>query len=326
MTNFLSTWFYTSPLGENIYYPGVGSNSSDWKFQKNYWHCILTFFDRLYRFKSNNLIDASFLLFLNEELPCDAIADQLDIKKYLSCRDVDVLSFSPGFSGVDKTKTFSSQFFIYDVLESAYSRLRDGDTLILVDSDVLPLNPINDRFFESLHSCGQAFYILDWQRDYVNNDLSLDQFVDILVRSCRNGESLKEEFLSNPFFVGGEFLAFTKSGLGFFLDSVSRMSPLAIGESGLSIQTEEHLNTIALLSSEKKYHSAIDIIRRVWTDPAKYRNVLNSDRGLPFVHLPAEKLQGFYHYYHQIILPSAAGGQPEDSIMSTEMLSPLFRI
>ena len=333
MTNFIATWFYASPPGERIYYPGVGDNSDSWAFKKTYWHCILTFFDRIHRIYSQEGLSLRPLLFLNSAPPLQEISSQIDLSDFFNKCLVDIKYFSPAFHGVESGTTFSSQFYIYDVLRSAYAFMEDDDTITLLDSDVLPLLPLSSDYFASLKCVGQAFYPLKWPSDFVNNGLTLDEFTSTLM-SLFNDKDLEEDaaldFARNSvsYFLGGEFLAFSKPALGIFLDKLDSVSDYVVGDSVHQIRTEEHLNTIVQLLLDQSFIDASSLVRRVWTDPTKFFNVEDSDRQLPFVHLPAEKLQGFYRYYHEVILGmSGPDGFVDDGLSDNiDLISKMFRI
>ena len=309
MANFLATWFYSSPAGEQIYYPGVGTNSDEWLFKKTYWHCILTFYDRLARIYP--LLDSNSpkrLLFLNEPPPYEEISFQIDLRDFFSKRNVEIVFFDSKFKGVSSNNVFASQFHIYDVLRAGLPLLGDEDTLTLFDSDVLPLSPVDPTYFSDLLASNFSYYPLAWSKDHINNGVSLVEFLSSLkacaafVSPCGKDHVASDLFERNPLFLGGELLGFTKNGLQVFLSRIHSLSEFALCDPQCKVTTEEQLNTITHFLLEKPFVNADSIIRRVWTDESKYRNVLPSDRSLPFVHLPAEKLYGFYRYYHEVIL------------------------
>lgn len=161
MINYLATWFYSSPSGQKIYYPGVGSNSDEWAFQKTYWHCILTCMDRLaciYRGDPS----IRLVVFLSEKAPFEAIRFQLDLESFLRLRQISIVYFTPQFPLPSSQDKFLTQFYIYDVLDAASKFLNSQDTLTLLDSDILPLNTISAEYFTKVIEKGCAFYPIKW--------------------------------------------------------------------------------------------------------------------------------------------------------------------
>jgi hypothetical protein len=301
MNVYIATWFYSSPPGEKIDYPGVGINSDGWDFQSIYWNCIYSFFfsaDKCCIPKEN--IEYKFLLFINGEVPdANLYGNAFNPHDFMVQKNVKIIKFSPEHvPQSQKLKQFRSQFVLIDILSRAQQEIGYDDVLIVLDSDCFFINPIPLNSLLELKTKGLQSYRHDWPDEYVANGLSCIEFNRIVEKLAPQSNC------SINYWCGGEYF-------GFNYDVLKRFNLIAGDlfsrnfELDKPLITEEHLFTmIFLLLSEGKESLANSFIRRIWTGK-NYNNVSSSDEQLSIVHLPAEKVDGFKKFAHDNILSNS---------------------
>jgi len=298
MNIYISTWFYESPKGENVYYPGVGDKSDTWDFQKIYWNCIYSFFKTARQHcKSADNINFKFLLFLNGDIPNKGLyGNGFEPEKFFSDNDVDLIKFDPKhIPSDDGLKTFRTQFVMIDILKKMQFLMNPDDLFLILDSDCIFVKPIPVESFDDLAVRGIQFIPNSWSESDVSNGLNNRQFNEI-------GEKLSPEIHKKiNYFCGGEYFGFSFDKL---VEFNKRVEDLYAANFCLDfqLQTEEQLFTLCLnLMRDRDFSDASKFIRRVWTDAEKFRNAQECDDCLSVLHLPAEKNKGFYKFSEEYI-------------------------
>jgi len=290
MNVYISTWFYESPEGERIDYPGVGNHSDTWSFQKIYWNCIYTFFETATAHCiSNNEINFKFLLFLNKDLPSKSNYDDehFDPAEFLMRKNVEIINYFPEhIPSADVYSQFRTQFVMIDILEKIEKKLGDQDVFIILDSDCIFINKIPEISLVELKTIGVQYIKNSWVGDNVSNGMSNQLFNE----TANNLLKVDNKLIN--YFCGGEYFGFNKSILSKFNEEVdllySKNSTIPN-----PLKTEEQLFTVAInFIMNEKFSDAAKFIKRVWTHDG-FRTTDKSDQYLSILHLPAEKNKGF---------------------------------
>lgn len=319
MNIFLSTWFYSSPLGENIYYPGVGSNSDSWDFQKIYWNCIYTFFESHSIHTKNSEFSFRNILFLNQDPPTKDLypVNDFDPKNFFERNKIEIIKFNPAHvPSAEDLETFRTQFVMIDIMKEMENVMKDDDLFLILDSDCLFIKEIPSSAIHELKEVGIQYMKNGWGSSDVSNGLTNNEFNKIIRQL---NPSQKEEL---NYFSGGEFFGFNKKMLVKFNALASSLYDKNFMNKS-PLQTEEQLFTLILdLIGNHQYSDASVFIKRVWTDQATFRTANELDKNLSVLHLPAEKNRGFHKFAHDFIF----GSNPQKTSSSYDEMKPLFNL
>lgn len=310
--NVVITWMYSSPQGENILHNQVGRESSSNRYQDYYWRCVFLLFESSHRLNS----EVRHILFVNKRPP--AIIDGVEINVLIQQFRVEVVMFdhltlSPG----DYHGAWNTQFLVLDVLDWVTGNTQPDDAVFILDSDIVFINPLNDRLLARLADNKALLYSIDMPADYMNNGLTAAELLQV-------ARALDDSFEPAQFvYSGGEFICLLGSEAG----AVSRLaretyeSCLDRHRSGLKKFNEEaHLLSFVYQKLGYPNHSANDIVRRIWTDRSTYCNVVGDEDCLVMWHLPAEKKAGFVKRFRSFRRSAGGYALPEAD------LSKLFRL
>ena len=310
----ITTWFYSSPKGEKIKYPQIGTNSDDWEFQKHYWNCIVTFFTSAkIQLEKNNNRSYEFILFINEDLPKKY---ELDLDEFFLKIGVRIVKFKPThIPNNDKFTEFKSQFVMIDILKIAENFLDDDDLFLILDSDCLFINNIPAESLLELKIKGLQFIKNKWKGKDISNGLTnikYNEISEILI-----GKSIKPI----EYWAGGEYFGFTKQYLCEFNKVAESLYAKNIGLQE-PLLTEEQLFTLIIYKIlNGEFSEASNFIRRVWTKEAYRTTDRTIDQNLSILHLPAEKGSGFKKYSELVI-----SGQINSLIHGYDDLKEIFSL
>lgn len=314
MRIFVGTWFFTSPNGEKLYYPGVGSDSDTWQFAKTYWHSLLTCLYSLSRSaKVASSTDKEIIPFvcLNSPPPSQLL-DQIDYSEFIRIHGIEEFGFSPK-SNVNQSIPFASQIHIYEVLATLYSKMSKDDLLILLDCDVYCAHFPEVAAIHSVIERGYYWFHQAWPSDYIVNGTSSQKLSRII--DAEMGISVAIDR-----FVGGEIFALTRRSLECFLSEAAGYLYLY----NKYMLTEEVLNTAILHKLEWTERCPEKLIERIWTDKSNFCNLASVSLDVPFLHMPAEKQKGFYSFYHDVLLDNL--GKDRVWPLPWEEISTRFRL
>lgn len=292
MKIFAGSWFFSSPINQKIYYPGVGSDSGSWQFAKTYWHCLLTCLYSISRSAKISTLSSSVVPFLClNSSPPEQLKAQLNYHSFLSEHGISEFFFNPE-SDVDESLPFATQIHIYEVLKVLYREMSEDDICILLDCDVFCSHFPSESVLESVVNRGYHWFFQSWPSDYSLNGTSPAKLARIMSEEMGINDQSVDKF------VGGEIFALTRKSLGSFIDCASAYVYLYNKYS----LTEEVLNTALLFKLGWSALSSERLVDRIWTDASKFCNLSSVSLDVPFLHMPAEKQNGFYSFYHDILL------------------------
>lgn len=295
MAHYISTWLYVHAADEVWRYAQVRGNPATESFVDVYRRCVATFFATARRANP----DAHLVLYLNKPWPSRAsdTADQVgDVLEQLGVevRLVDYSSQPPETF----TEAWKNQFFLLDVLRDSVSRLGPSDLMTILDSDtVWTTTSAAKVFWSTVRTKSLGLYSLDYREDHKVNGLSRNDLATI-------AKAINSTFTSTPDYFGGEVVAGTQAALTSLsveADQVYRtLLDLHFQNHALAFE-EAHVLSLAYANLGHRSATFNSIIRRIWTQPLKFRNASIEDLELAIWHVPAEKNYGLRRMYKNII-------------------------
>lgn len=290
MRNIIATWVCIDDKTNGTYFPSAKGNSADKTVQEIYWRCICTFFWTA-RFYNPN---ARLVLFSNQsQLPQ---VENVSVQELLE--KLEVQFYSTPFEYVTPAGYYGewrNQFYEFSIFNfiSNHPDFNDRDRFVLLDSDCIFTKELQPMF------------------ELIDKKNCITYEIDYLVDKTINGNSRKdmkgifEELLSCeldhfPVYHGGEFFASTIHLVKKLTDDFKIVWPqlLMRHAAGLpKLNEEAHVLSYLFLKNDIKGGDANAYIKRLWTDPSTYRNVIPTDSQLAIWHLPAEKRKGFRHFF-----------------------------
>ncbi|MGN8132650.1 hypothetical protein [Paenarthrobacter sp. 22069] len=295
MTQIVSTWFYTQGSEEGGNFAQLREDSSSEDFRDIYRRCIAVFFATARRANPA----ARLVLYLNRPWSTSNTAIAEEVGRLLDCLEVEqkVIPYlhEPPQSF---TKSWRNQFFVIDVMDDLQEELERGDSVVILDSDVIWTSKLRAQsFWADLASCGIATYEVGYHSSKRVNGLSIVELEELAGQIG----SPKTARIS---YCGGEIIGSTADRLQRLVREADRVwsTLMTRHEGNHSFAFEEaHVLSLAygILGEEP---GKIDRhLRRLWTQPLKPRNVTHADRHLTLWHVPAEKKYGIARIYRRLI-------------------------
>jgi hypothetical protein len=283
--NVVITWMYTSPPGERILHPQVGSESDSRRFQDYYWRCVFLLFESSARMNAQ----VRHLLFLNREPPAEI--DGVRTARLLDQYRIELVPFAAMTRApAGYHEAWNTQFLVLDILERLREEVAADDAVFLLDSDVLFNQPVTGALIEALRAHRALLYTIDYGASYPINGLSRLELAQI-------ARELDPAFPADTFsYCGGEIVCCLGSELPAIAQLARRayLASLDRHAAGLKKFNEEaHLLSYVYQALGYRTHTANPFIKRIWTDRNRFCNVDGSERDLVLWHLPAEKTSGF---------------------------------
>lgn len=287
--NHICTWLCVDDKGEESVFPQTGMLSSLQRHQDIYWRCVLVFFSTSRRLHKTQ----KHILFTNTKaLP---VVDGVDISNALEMLEVEVI-----YTGFDyKTPKgyygqFQNQFYEFSILEHiSKTNHNSRDLYLLLDSDCIFIKPA-DELFRAASATGFISFEDDVKPEYIINGLSRNDLKDIYA------ELLGRSISAPPSYHLGEFLLCSVENIKKISNDFVQLWPVLLErhKAGLKKLNEE-AHTLSFLYFKHDLTAAGDnpFMKRIWTNPAFYRNVSRSDLELCIWHLPAEKTFGLHTLY-----------------------------
>lgn len=298
--NHICTWVCVDSEADHSYFPQTGKLSSAAGHQAIYWRCVLIFFITSIRFNRHQ----RHVLFTNvKELP---VVDGKHVSAILEKLDVEIVHTD------FKYKTprnyyyrFQNQFYEFSILEHiVHHRRNSNDTYLVLDSDCIFLHPA-DELFAAAAKTGFISFEDDVAPDYVINGLSRNDL-----------RSIYQELLSAPVeevpgYHLGEFFLASVDNIEKIFSDFRVLWPVLLERhaTGLKKFNEEaHTLSYLYFKNGLKAGPRDRFMKRIWTNPAFYRNVHPSDKDLAIWHLPAEKTFGLGRLYELLMHDTEAYG------------------
>lgn len=308
MTKYIATWVYLDSSSEKSKYPNNKGDSTTPEFQAVYWRCIILFFKTSLRFNKN----ATHLIFTNTtHIPT---IDGMDLNVFFKENNIQVVTLENKYPLPNNYfGKFRNQYFEFSIIDHMATRMQDEDGFLLLDSDCIFTQPM-DNAFEELKAEEMAItYVVDHETDYMIHGVS--------------GDNMKEIFKDfgvvvdqNPYYSGGELL-FAK---GTFIKNVSNDFPQLFNdmlkrhkEGRIKFNEEAHVLSYyfykhkALMAGMDKY------IKRLWTNRNYFRNVQPDDVNLAIWHLPNEKNTGLDKLFRMLATGNDFTLLPDNEYLKT---------
>jgi hypothetical protein len=180
------------------------------------------------------------------------------------------------------------------------SRLSDDSSLVILDSDVIWTSPDSaNRFWGELAKHGILGYDLGLRPDEIQNGLTERDMAQIASTYFGRNES------SRVAYFGGEFIALTGTYLVEVNQQVLRTFDILMNKhrSDENFCFEEaHVLSLSYSALGLSPASGHLVIKRIWTQPLKYKNRSGEDFELSLMHIPAEKKYGFRRFYNKYFM------------------------
>lgn len=286
MKQIIATWICLDDAATGTYFPSAMGSSSDRSVQDKYWRCIACFFTTARYFNPQ----AELVLFCNRDVR--PVVDGVDLFALLE--RLGVRTYTTPFTYITPEgyyKTWRNQFYEFSILEfiSDHPQFSTEDGFLLLDSDCI-INGDLRPLFQELQAEQCLTYNIDYAAGHDINGISRIGMKAVY-------EDLLEQKLDEaPAYHGGEFYAST---IGVARQLVGEFRPLwpellARHAAGLpKLNEEAHVLSYLFYRCGWTGGQANRYIKRLWTDPASYRNVEAADKELLIWHLPTEKRYGF---------------------------------
>lgn len=316
--NILATWVCIDTDDNASYFPSAKGLSSDKKIQDIYWKCLV---DCLYTARVYNP-DIRLAVFSNitalpaiENIDLNAVFKQLNIEfhstpfKYQTPK---------GYYG-----NWRNQFYEFSIFEyiANNNSFKPEDNFCLTDSDCVITGSL-DKLFSEIGKHELLSYRINYKEDHVINGLSR---VD-MKKAFENVDGGLIEKL--PDYYAGEFYASSIKVVHEVNNIFQKVWPtlLQLHEKKELVLTEEaHVLSYIYYKLKLENDLGNAFIKRLWTDPTRYRNVIPEDRNLVIWHLPAHKRTGFNKLFNILSNKSFSTDAFTTSDL-TRILSKIFTI
>jgi hypothetical protein len=289
----VASWFYTQSADEGGLYAQVSGDSASESFRDVYRRCIGVFYATARRADPG----AQLALVLNRpwDRKASSVADRVgDLLDALGVRVlVRPYTYAPPSSW---TASWRNQFFVFDALHALTSAY-PGAMTALLDSDVVWSGQQGmAQMWSALEESGCLTYELEYPPDSPINGLSragltaLGRELGLLRDAGTVGYS------------GGEFVALDAKAAQLVMEGAASLWPrvLEMHRQNDLVCEEAHLLSLLYRAQGLATGGGNAFIKRIWTQPFKYRNVDESDLSLAAWHVPAEKRYGLRRLYGRI--------------------------
>jgi hypothetical protein len=300
-TNYVSTWMYVESAQEGGLYPQVGGLTTSQSTQNIYWRCVYTFF-----WSANVFLKKDGLklrLFTNVvRLP---VVDGIDLNKALADFGVELVTLRYTWAPAGTRRPWFNQYFLFDILDYAATRLADDDVLFVMDNDCLIVGDLTPAF-ELARRDGAALITVDVSEDEDANGLSRRQAIDVY--AAAGGERPAKA----PDYFGGEFYGVSGAMLKRLLPLAKevRVKNDALAAAGKAYFSDEaHFFSYLVWRLGLRAANANYTARRIWTT-WKLNNTDAADLTRPVWHLPSEKTYGFADLFARLAAGGGFSGDP----------------
>jgi hypothetical protein len=301
-TDYVSTWMYVESPQEGGLYPQVGGLTTSQATQNIYWRCVYTFFWSATQFLKQDG-GVKLRLFTNvSRLP---VVDGIDLNKALAAFGVELVTLRYTWAPAGTRRPWFNQYFLFDILDYAATRLSADDTLLVMDNDCLIVGGLAPAFARARHD-GALLITVDVSEEENANGLSRRKAMDVY--AAVGGERPA----TPPDYFGGEFYGLSGAVL-------ARLMPLArevrtkndalAAASQPYFSDEAHFFSYLMWRLGLRAANANHVARRIWTT-WKLNNTRGADLQLPVWHLPSEKTYGFADLFARLAVGKTIPADP----------------
>lgn len=290
MKNIISTWIYIEEKLNESNYPQVKGNSSSLSFQEVYWRCVIVFFETSLRFNK----DARHILFTNSKvLP---VINGFDFKEFLRKNEIEIVTLELSFkTPTGYYQSWRNQFYVFDILNYIVKEMNEEDKFLLLDSDCI-FNNSSKGIFQELDKSEALSYKLWYPENTDINGISRNE-MKVIFKDL--GINIKD----TPFYFGGEVFIAKKSFIKKVVEDFPNLWDtliLKFENQEIKFNEEAHVLSYYYYKYDIPIGSVNKFIKRCWTDPFNFRNIIKQDYHLDILHLPAEKEHGIKNVFKLI--------------------------
>jgi len=293
MKKVIATWIHLDTKSEESIYPQVGGHSSSEKFQEVYWKCVVVFFETSLKFNPS----VEHILFTNTK-QTSLIIDGLDVFKYLANNNVSVRVVKNQYIvPAGYYQSWNNQFFEFSILENIRDYLSKDDLFLLLDSDCVFTKNI-DYLFDKLNLAQEdaLTYVIDYGPDHVINGCTRRQMHTIFNDLGLISDKIPNYCAGEVFFAKGNFISKVCDDFPMIWNDL--MARFSRGD--IKLNEEAHVLSFFYQKFKVDFGGLNSHIKRCWTDPFTYRNIVSADYELDILHLPAEKKTGITSVFRKI--------------------------
>ncbi len=286
MANIFATWICIDTPEHASYFPSSKGNSQDYKTQNIYWRCLIVCFYTVRKYNPG----LRLALFSNvKEYPT---IDNISIKDTLDTLNVECYNTPFGYQTPENYyNNWRNQFYEFSIFKYLleHTDFENTDSFVLVDSDCIVTGNL-DRVYQLIEQNECITYIYKSNPSYKINGNSRLDMKDIF----ENLQGYKMDYI--PYYHAGEFFGAT-------IESVRKLMNVFyptwdsllhfFNNNQPHLHEEAHVLSYLYYTCGYKGGEANHFIKRLWTDPASFRNVEKGDENFLIWHLPAEKRFGF---------------------------------
>ena len=291
--SFVATLYYEQDAAEGGVYSQMRGDSSAEAFRDAYRRCLVVLFSTA-RIASP---DAELVLVLNRPWRTEASSLATEVWSTLESTGVTFrvapYSFSPPSHWPAEWR---NTFFKFDALQILASMASPEDRILLLDSDVVwSGSQSTSALWARLRNTPSMTLHVDYPVDSPVNGLSRSQMTEF-ARQLGLGTA-SHAVLPHS---GGELVGLSGDAADALCARARAVWPEVLARFETAIphgMTEEHLLSMLLADLELPTGNANPFIKRMWTQPLRYRNTVPGDEQLPLWHVPAEKRYGLRRLY-----------------------------
>ncbi len=281
------SWFFIEDDSEADYAQVRGDASSE-GFRDVYRRCIYLSFASARRAGP----DAQLHLYLNQDWNPESSVTAGRV--YRELKELGVVFHRLDYSHQPPatfTKKWRNQFFVFDVMADLLRRSAADDVAVIIDSDVLWSSKAGAESLWRDLSSGVRVLPLGFDEDAVENGLSSRTLAALLGR-----EQPVEYF-------GGEFIGGPVAGLSHVLAASEDIYSTLMAAHGADpdLRFEEAHVLSAAYQTVGYERLAPRDLKRMWTQPFRYRNMEPGDELITLWHVPAEKRFGWRRLYRDVL-------------------------
>lgn len=287
--DYIISWFFAEQEGNESSYMQINAKSTSGKFQKTYWKCILCFFYSSLRKNKN----AKHILYTNiNNFPK---IDGVDTKKFFEKNNIEIrLKELSNQTPKDWYKAWRNQFYVFDILTDLSNIVKNDDAVIIVDSDCIINNNL-DNLFNEIRKLKAVCYEIKYRDDHNINGINIKQMGQLYKQFY--GEDKKIGY------YGGEFIAVKGeiiSRIVYEYHKLWNLNYLKYKNNQIKLNEEAHFLSIIYHKINVENSSGNHYIKRIWNG-FNYNNYEKKDKYLDIYHLPAQKVTGFSYFFKKIV-------------------------
>ncbi|SDP36534.1 hypothetical protein SAMN04487788_3189 [Microbacterium testaceum StLB037] len=286
----ISSWFYTHGDGELGAYAQMRGHIASEGFRDVYRRCIAVFF------ATARLVEPTARLVLFSNVTWDGSASRVSHEVEVLLRRLGVEIVQIPYSHEPPATwpaAWRNQFFVLDVLKWAAQTLLPDDEILVLDSDMVWTgSPRASNMWRRVREDGGIALSIDYAPDESVNSMSRREMTQKMAGLDDAAPPLA--------YCGGEFVALSgKIVQAYYLEAAAILLENIDRSAGGTLYAFEEAHVLSVANSRIGIQagSANFYVKRLWTQPLKYKNVRDDDVALPLWHLPAEKRYGIRRLY-----------------------------